>query len=117
MPGANSSVLCDYCRGTNQYTKAAAETVQDCTCGPERSCNDPSCLWFVPKRRRGRRRQWYVRSAGRVDYKVGVWVDGRWRPGSLADAFRELDLLDEKDALVVDASGVQMRREDLERWD
>jgi hypothetical protein len=112
MPGANSSVRCDYCRPINQFTVKG----DVCTCDENNRCNDINCLYGAPKRKSGRRRQWYVRSDG-TDYKVGVWDQGRWRPGSLRDAFVELDKLGETDAKVVDRHGMIMRREDVGVWD
>lgn len=54
--------------------------------------------------------QYFVRDSQGADYKVGRWRDGYYRPGSLADAFRELDMLGEMGATVVDEDGAPQTR-------
>jgi hypothetical protein len=48
----------------------------------------------------GPKEQYYVHSADGTDYKVGAWAHGTWLPGTVNDAYRELALLNERDAYV-----------------
>jgi hypothetical protein len=98
-----SPVRCNYCRGNNGHRKGRENFV--CTCGPDNRCHDATCMWSEETRRGRRHKQYYVQDANGVPYKVGVWEGGKFRPGSLADAYVELDKLDEEGAKVVENVG------------
>lgn len=48
---------------------------------------------------------YYVRSSDGTDYRVGLWREGRYYPGTRSDALDELHLLNEPGAYVWGKSG------------
>lgn len=43
--------------------------------------------------------------ADETDWRIGVWVDGKWVPGTTADAIREWKLLGDRTAVVITSTG------------